>query len=411
MEKFYPADGNLFGKADTQTLREALKKQIFDKIKSLSDDYILNVSEDEYITYLKQDFHLFCPEIKYSEAYMDPRKVLVDPEYLPRYWGAESSIEMTVIRVFWPFDGDAEMLYFRPSTFTLSGWSNISIGTGVLYVDILNINDDKEEIKRSINNYSSTLKTMIGYLQNDYQSINRELSSFIEHTFCQIKNKIKQDASFISDIGLPIKNGADSSKTYAVPTVKRRFTEPKVSPNSSKSDQLSPVMDDSTYQQILESICLYGKNLEQYPNTTKDKGEEDIRSLFLSNLSSSFKSLSSTGESFNCSGKTDIMVKAGNDILFIAECKKWKGAQVYSQAITQLLGYLNWRNRKAALLIFVTGTKVSTVLNEIPATTVKHSYYSKTLPQQSPSWFKFKFKNPQDESLTIDLSVLVFNFQ
>ena len=105
------------------------------------------------------------------------------------------------------------------------------------------------------------------------------------------------------------------------------------------------------------------------------------------------------------------MVKAGNDILFIAECKKWKGAQVYSQAITQLLGYLNWRNRKAALLIFVTGTKVSTVLNEIPATTVKHSYYSKTPPQQSPSWFKFKFKNPQDESLTIDLSVLVFNFQ
>lgn len=78
MEKFYPAHGNLFGKADTQTLREALKKQISDKIKSLSDDYILNVSEDEYITYLKQDFYLFCPEIKYSEAYMDPRKVLVD---------------------------------------------------------------------------------------------------------------------------------------------------------------------------------------------------------------------------------------------------------------------------------------------------------------------------------------------
>lgn len=410
MENFYPQHGNLFGRADTNALKEALKNQISSKIKSLSDDYILNVSEDEYISYLEQEFYLDCPEIKYSEAYIEPRKVLVDPEYLPRYWGAENSIERTVIRVFWPINGDAEMLHFRPSTFTLSGWRKISIGSGALFVDILNLKDDKEDIKRSIKDYESTLKAMMGYLQNDFKSINQDLSSYIRQTFFQSKNKIKQDVSFISDIGLPMKNNVNSLKTYAVPAVKRRFSEPKVSPDLSKNAQLSPAMDDCTYQQILESINLYGKNLEQYPNTTKDKGEEDIRSLFLSNLASGFKSLSSTGESFNCSGKTDIMVKASNDILFIAECKKWKGAQVYSQAITQLLGYLNWRNSKTALLIFADGTKISTILNEIPVATTKHSCYLKTLHQQSPSWFKYKFLNPKDDSLEIDLSVLIFDF-
>ena len=58
------------------------------------------------------------------------------------------------------------------------------------------------------------------------------------------------------------------------------------------------------------------------------------------------------GETFNVSGKTDILVRSGDRNVFVAECKFWHGPKRFDDAITQLLGYLTWRDSKVALVIF-----------------------------------------------------------
>jgi hypothetical protein len=54
---------------------------------------------------------------------------------------------------------------------------------------------------------------------------------------------------------------------------------------------------------------------------------------------------------FNAAGKTDILIRAEDRSVFIAECKIWKGPATIRDALGQLLSYLSWRDTKAALLV------------------------------------------------------------
>ena len=105
--------------------------------------------------------------------------------------------------------------------------------------------------------------------------------------------------------------------------------------------------------------------MEQYPETVRNQNEECIRALFLAQLNATFTSLATTGESFNHNGKTDIMIKHNGSIIFIAECKIWKGEKAFLEAINQLLSYLTWRDSKTSLLVFVKQTNISTIINTL----------------------------------------------
>ena len=56
------------------------------------------------------------------------------------------------------------------------------------------------------------------------------------------------------------------------------------------------------------------------------------------------------GETFNYQGKTDILIRSGDRNIFIAERKFWNGPAKPTKTIDQLLGYLSWRDSKAAIL-------------------------------------------------------------
>jgi len=59
-----------------------------------------------------------------------------------------------------------------------------------------------------------------------------------------------------------------------------------------------------------------------------------------------------TGATFNFEGKTDILLRVDGKNAFIAECKFWTGEKQFLETIDQLLGYLSWRDTKAAILLF-----------------------------------------------------------
>lgn len=196
MEKFRPPHGDLFQKGDVNYLEEALKESARRKIHDLTDDYILNVSEQEYIDYLSDVFYLDCPVVMYDDMSIKSRTVLVSPENLPSrgwlYYDAHE-IERKVYRLFIPYQGDEELLGYRPNPFSLSSWSNFTISYDSLYVDILDINGDVNDVKRECDSYVNTLRDMMSYLEKNYAFINRCLPDNIRSMFTMRKNQIKKE--------------------------------------------------------------------------------------------------------------------------------------------------------------------------------------------------------------------------
>lgn len=410
MEHFRIDHGDMFSKYGSGSLSPSRDKQVSDAVARLTDDYVLNVDEEGYIQYLIDEYTLHLPVIHFDDARIEPRKVMVDPEYLPRYWGAQRAIERTMLRYIIPISGDHNLLYFCPSTFLLSGSGNFHVGTTEIYTDILATSDDAEQVKRELESAKDSCRKMLGFLENDIRAYNNSLPRTARDYFVARKEKIKKENSFIASLGVPLSSGVKNPKTYAVPTVSRRFDPPKAGNGSQKVEEVTPVMDMAKYEQILESLFIVGQSFEQHPSTTTGRDEESLRDLFLTQMQATFKSDSVTAEAFNKNGKTDIMVKHGDSVLFVAECKIWKGKQVLNNAISQLLSYLTWRETKAALLIFVRDTTMTTVINGVKENVSSHGNYKSTLTPKGETWFNYKFTLPNDPEREVYVAIQIFDF-
>lgn len=414
MERFREEKGDLFRGINTRDLLDSLKLKVSKEIQNLEDD-ILNISESQYINNLIEEYKIECPTMQFDQPKVKPRRVLVSSDILPNNfkYADPEEVERNAFRLFIPFVGDKEVLRYWPASiiFTGGGSSRFIIGNNEVYVDILDYSGNGENVKNDYNRYIDDLKKMMGYLKNEIESINHTMPQYIRQSFNARKERIKKEYDDVAKLGLPIITGDDTPKTYSVQTVeKRHFESPLVNSNQQKAEPLSPTMEDVVYQDILSAIYTTGKNIERYPKTIENQDEETIRAHFLTQLSSSFKSFSSTGESFNHKGKTDIMIKHGDDVLFVAECKIWKGAKMLNEAINQLLGYLTWRDSKTALLIFNKDTAIQTVIQSIQESIPNHPNFVKQIGQRNKGWFDYTFRLT-DSSNEIKLAVMVFDFK
>lgn len=172
-------------------------------------------------------------------------------------------------------------------------------------------------------------------------------------------------------------------------------------------------LSDQAYFQVLDYIILLGKNLEGFKELNAKFDEERYRDYFIPFLNSISTQHSAKGEVFNRQGKTDILLfdNDGNNI-FIAECKLWKGEAYLLSAVDQLLNnYVNWRDEKAAIIIFNRDVKKFTDLIDTATNAVeKHPLCLKALGQRKGTSYSYLFKNPNDEKQTIKLELVLLNF-
>lgn len=138
------------------------------------------------------------------------------------------------------------------------------------------------------------------------------------------------------------------------------------------------------------------------------KDEETLRDHILLYLTPRFEG-TSTGETFNKSGKTDILLRFEASNVFIAECKSWSGAKGLLTAIDQLLSYLTWRDSKAALVLFVRNKDFSAVLETIKEVVPTHSQFVRHVRDVDESWFEYRLGLPGDPGREVWLSILAFH--
>lgn len=148
--------------------------------------------------------------------------------------------------------------------------------------------------------------------------------------------------------------------------------------------------------------------IERNPSAFTTVDEETLRTHFLVPLNSNFRGMAS-GETFNAAGKTDILVKHEDRILFIAECKFWTGPKSLTDAISQLLSYTTWRETKAAILLFSRKKDFTAVLDQVPGVFAAHPQHVRREPYAKPTGFRFILRSPIDPQRHITVTLLAFN--
>lgn len=273
--------------------------------------------------------------------------------------------------------------------------------------DIINRSDKPEQINKDADRIIENIQKQLAYVIKEIEQYNKNLESQTTTRVKSRKAELLKQSDLLGSLGVPIKKSPDVPDTFAIPAPqKKTIIKKPTAPNTSFKPE--PTLDPSTYAEILKICHDTGVEIERHPDIYIDKDEETLRDHFLMVLSPHFQSV--TGETFNKSGKTDILVRHEGKNVFVAECKFWAGIKAYHKTIDQLLGYLTWRDSKAAILCFIKNKELEPVLEQIEAETTKHACFVKYDGKITESRFKFHFHLKEDITRGVEVEVLCFHF-
>jgi uncharacterized protein YdcH (DUF465 family) len=402
----------LYSEYSSENLFSGQRKSIEAHIENESEDYILNVGENQYADFLISKYILDFPIIEKENAYVDSYDTEIlgsqFPAYFPIY-DKNKYYKKVVIVYYIPFTGNINLLKFRPRTYNTAIGYNLHTENQNIKIEIINFNNDSEEIKNTYNNHLNRIFACYGNLKSEIEDFNSNLESFIKSTLNNRKQKTLAKKDFISSLGVPIKEKKDTARTFSVPKPNLRekiSIKPKV---LKKGYSPEPTMDSDSYLKILKLINDVGKNFERLPSLYADKQEEDLRDHILMTLDPNFEYGSASGETFNKSGKTDIQLRYDSSVVFISECKFWAGEKKFLDSIDQLLSYLTWRDSKTSIVLFVRTKEIVPIIEKVKNSLKQHANFISELEKSDENWFNSIFSLPVDTNKEIKLAVQLFH--
>src|SRR5260370_38984717 len=92
------------------------------EIGEAAEDYILNVNEEEYISYLEQKLTIDTPHIDFEQMSVDSYEDEIPAEYFPQTFFVHQgkSYRKQVVVYHLPYTGNPQLFKFTPSTYQLS---------------------------------------------------------------------------------------------------------------------------------------------------------------------------------------------------------------------------------------------------------------------------------------------------
>ena len=332
--------------------REAVKN----KIDSISNEVIMGNDIDVILENIYQEYYI-APVTIYEEDF-SRRKIkqekirkFVQPIF-KSYSGEEYVLVDGIVATFYfPYKGDKELFKCQASTFSLSGYPDISVDNDVIAIRIertlneMNEDNAKEQLLKSLERDLNSIKSGINYANNDVIRFNESLRKEAESLLITKKDKVESFFSIASMLEVPIEK-----KEYAQQHIP---LQRKIIPLTQHYESTNYYgITDKDYNDIITTIKHTLSTYERTPKSYKKLGEEELRDTLLASLNATYKG-DATGETFRNAGKTDICIERENRAAFVAECKIWTGSKQIGEAVYQLDSYLTWRDCKTALIFFV----------------------------------------------------------
>lgn len=400
----------VFGERELRDFLEASKMNVAQSIESEKDDYILNVNEDDYVAHRVSEATVENLEIHVDDIYASSSEQMIPAEYFPRDFHVYSgkSYKKDVIKFHVPISGNIQLLHCIPSSRIL--WTmEIEVDRDEFCFEIVNFKDNADEIVRRKDENIRSILQQYENVKVEVERANASLEQHVRNAFNARKQKIQKSSGVLASLGVPIKKSSAAPSTFSVPSPQKRkkliLDKPSVKEAGFSPE---PSLDQVTYIDILKLIHDVGKEFERLPSLYAGKEEEHLRDHFLMMLEPNFEG-SATGETFNKTGKTDILLRHEGSHVFIGECKFWRGEKSFLATISQLLGYLTWRDSKAAVIMFVPNKDFSSVVDTAKEASPKHTNFLKHVDEKDETWFNYEFHLDGDRNRVAKLAVMLYH--
>lgn len=401
--------GYLFASRDLRQVLESHAAEMRQEVERLDGNRLLNTALADLADYLVKKYTLSVPVLYLDQMVADHQETQVDVRYDSDRWIDDKSRPFYIpgqrIEISVPFTGEEELFYCRASTATFNPpRALIKNNAVVLVIEIAH--DVQKDLRGEIDRTIASIEQHLTWTKVDVQGFNNGLLATATQTIEHRRNRLLQNQGRVASLGIPLKNRPDAPATYSVPNVRRKVV-PTLPAASTVPYTPEPTLDMANYEHILTVIQNMAMVMERSPTSFAGMGEEDLRQHFLVQLNGQFEG-NATGETFNGSGKTDILLRYEGRNVFIGECKFWKGPKGFVATIDQLLGYTSWRDTKTAILVFNRGTDMSTVLAGVNEVAKQHPNYKRTEAWQHETGFRYVFHHNDDKNRELLVTVLVF---
>ena len=384
-----PQRNYLFSEYDMHFLLEGQRKAVRDEVASIDGNQLLNTSVDDLCAYFVEKYQLNPPVLLEEQAVADQQERQIDVSNDPHRHIRDSSrpfyVAGTRVILEVPFEGEADFFKVRPSTSTVSP-PTADVENNILSLSVSGTDLTPEGAKSQFDRVLHEIREHLSWIANDVKPLNDELGALARQAIEGRRQKLLADQSLVASIGFSLKRRDDAPTTYAAPEVRRKAV-PELPKASTAPFEPEPTLDMENYEHILKVVSSMVQVMERSPNAFRNMEEEDLRTHFLVQLNGHYEG-NATGETFNLSGKTDILLRVQDRNIFIAECKFWSGPKALLETIDQILGYTNWRDTKTAILLFNRNKDFSRIPEVIPGTVEGHSNCKRQVGYTSETGFQ-----------------------
>lgn len=407
----------LFTEGDLGATLRAHERTIEAKVDAIPRDQFMNAQMEEVIDHILSAMTVEPLVIYEDRAEMDQHETKIDVSG----WRGRNpfgdpgpiNVSGVAVSVSIPFTGDPTLWRLKPNQ-----WQTIfprgkivSISgenAGHIQIDMSQPTDEApEKFKERLD---TEIRTIRFYLQSQKQQIegfNAGLRGQVLTAVGARRDRIKKHEGLQDIMGIPLKR-KEGAPSFEPVKITRKLVRPLPPPPKS-GYKPEPGITEDDYSHILSVIRHEGRTFETTPKTYAVHDEEQLRDILLAHLNGHYHG-DATGEAFRRSGKTDIRIEDDARAAFVAECKIWKGQKELSQAIDQLLGYLTWRDCKAAIVIFNKHNAMfSRILDSIPAIFEAHPRFKRFHSTESAGEWRFDMTSSEDEGRQVHIHVFVFN--
>lgn len=407
----------LFCEGDLDATLRAHQSSIGVKVDTIPHDQFMSAQVEDVVEYILSEM-VVEPLVIYEErAEMEQRETKIDvSSWRDRNpFGDRGPIHVAGVSVSIsiPFTGDSSLWKLKPNHWqSVFPRAHVASGSGQtnghILIDLAQPADEaQEQFKQRLDEELKTIRFYVQSQKQQVDSFNAGLRGQILTVVNARRERLKKHDGLKDVLGIPLKR-KDGVPAIEPVKIERKLVR-SLPPPPKSGYKPEPGITDGDYSHILSVIRHEGRTFESAPKTFAVHEEEALRDILLAHLNGHYQG-DATGETFRRSGKTDIRIEDENRAAFVAECKVWKGQKELSQAIDQLLGYLTWRDCKAAIIIFNKhNAKFSGILETIPTVFAAHRLYKRRIEVKEVGEWQFDMTSLEDEGRQVRVHVFAFN--
>jgi len=401
----------LFQNGSISQVLDAHAGQCRQKVDAISKDRFLATPVDDLVEFIVADMTVEPLVIYEDRMTREQSEINIDVAGWPgRYTRGDGPCLVAGIRVVVavPYTGDSSLWGIRPNTFSsVPPFGDVSADVMEMKFESP-LDQPLERIKDQLNENLRMINQYIAWQRESVDEFNSNLPSLARSAVEARKSRLEKHDKLALLLDIPLRHNPNAPKLRPI-SVQRRVVK-SLPPAPVGGFKPEWTIDEKEYENILTIIRHEGRTFEATPKTYSVHDEEELRDIILAHLNGHYKG-DASGETFRRSGKTDLRIEAESRTAFVAECKVWKGSQTIHESVDQLLGYLTWRDCKAALVIFnkhVAG--FSDILDKTHPMLESHPRYMKTVVagNDAGEW-RIIVRSKEDDARLIHVHVFLFN--